>query len=393
MSSPLIRAEIDLFAIDHNIKEIRRIAGPDVKLLAAVKANAYGHGTFQVSRQVLESGADMLGVARINEGIDLRQSGIIAPILIMGNTPPEFAEELLNHDLTAAVSSCETAEKYARASRLQKGKIRVHLKIDSGMGRNGFLADGFRISDKGDGAGLLAEIESICRLSGLQVEGIFSHFACADAANQSSANRQFEIFSDLIGQIEKSGIEIPIRHMANSAAIINMPHTYLDMVRPGISVYGLSPSGKVQPDRIDLKPAMAIKARIAHLKNIGAGFNVSYGGTYTTPAPTRIAVVPIGYADGYNRHLSSRGRMLVRSQSAPIVGRICMDLTMIDVGHIPDVELGDEVVILGCQGTEKLSADEIAAELDTINYEIVSAITARVPRVYLNRRGRHNKKP
>ncbi|OQY06343.1 MAG: alanine racemase [Desulfobacteraceae bacterium 4572_123] len=382
MPSPLIRAEVDLFAIDHNIKEIRRIAGPDVKLLAAVKANAYGHGALRVSRQVLESGADMLGVARINEGIDLRQSGITAPILIMGNTPPEFSGELMYHDLTAAVSSCETAEKYARAARLQKDKIRVHLKIDTGMGRNGFLADGFRIPGSGGDAGLPAEIESICRLDGLYVEGIFSHFAGADAADKSSANRQFKIFSELLGKIEKSGIEIPIRHMANSAAIIDMPHTHLDMVRPGISVYGLRPSSEVQPDRIDLKPAMAVKARIAHLKNVGAGFKVSYGGTHTTSAPTRIAVIPVGYADGYSRQLSSRGRMLVHGQYAPITGRICMDLTMIDVGHIPGVKLDDEVVIIGRQGAEELSADEIAAELKTINYEIVSAIAARVPRVY-----------
>ena len=383
MPSPLIRAEIDLSAIDHNIKEIRRITGPDVMILAPVKANAYGHGALRVSRQVIASGASMLGVARINEGIELRKAGILVPVLILGNTPSEFAAELMAHDLTAAVSSRETAEKYAQAARMQKGEIRVHLKIDSGMGRNGLLSDCFRISGKGDGSGVLAEIESICRLTGLRVEGVFSHFAIADAADKASANRQFEIFSDLLRQMEKAGIEIPIRHIANSAATIDMPHTHLDMVRPGIAVYGLNPSDEIRLDRIDLKPAMAVKARIAHLKNVGAGFKISYGSTYATPAPTRIAVVPVGYADGYSRRLSSRGRMLVHGQRAPIVGRICMDLTMIDVGHIPGVKPGDEVVILGSQGTEKLSADEIAAELGTINYEIVSTIAHRVPRVYL----------
>ena len=383
MPSPLIRAEINLSAIDHNIKEIRRMIAPDVMMLAAVKANAYGHGALRVARQVLDSGVNMLGVARINEGIELRKGGITAPILILGNTPPEFAHELMAYNLTCAVSSCETAHGYAAAAGLAKGKIRVHLKIDTGMGRNGFLSDGFRIFGKGDDAGTLAEIEAVCRLAGLEVEGIFSHFAIADAADKTSANRQFDVFSDLLGQIENAGINIPIRHMANSAATIDMPETHLDMVRPGIAVYGLAPSSEVQLDRIDLKPAMAIKATIAHLKEVGAGFNVSYGSTHTTSAPTRIAVVPVGYADGYNRRLSSKGRMLVRGVSAPILGRICMDLTMIDVGHIPDVALGDEVVVLGCQGTETLSADEIAADLKTINYEVVSGITARVPRVYL----------
>ena len=384
MTSPLIRAEIDLSAINHNIQEIRRIVGPDVRIMAAVKANAYGHGALRVSQQVIDSGANMLGVARINEGIDLRKGGITAPIFILGNTPPEFAHELMAYNLTCAVSSCETAEGYSAAARLQKGKIRVHLKIDTGMGRNGFLSDGFRTFGKGDDAGTLGEVEAVCRLTGLDVEGIFSHFAISDAADKTSANRQFDVFSDLLGQIENAGIDIPIRHMANSAATIDMPETHLDMVRPGIAVYGLAPSNEVQLNRIDLKPAMAIKAKITHLKNVGAGFNVSYGSTHTTPAPTRIAVVPVGYADGYNQRLSSRGRMLVRGVSAPILGRICMDLTMIDVGHIPDVSLGDEVVVLGCQGTETLSADEIAAKLNTINYEVVSGIAARVPRVYLS---------
>ncbi len=383
MPSPLIRAEINLSAIDHNIKEIRRIIAPGVMILAAVKANAYGHGALRVARQVLDSGVNMLGVARINEGIELRKGGITAPILILGNTPPEFAHELMAYNLTCAVSSCETAQGYAAAAGLANGKIRVHLKIDTGMGRNGFLSDGFRAFVKGDDTGTLGEIKAVCRLTGLEVEGIFSHFAISDAADKTSANRQFDVFSDLLAQIENAGIDIPIRHMANSAATIDMPETHLDMVRPGIAVYGLAPSSEVQLDRIDLKPAMAIKAKIAHLKDVGAGFNVSYGSTHTTSAPTRIAVVPVGYADGYNRRLSSKGRMLVRGVSAPILGRICMDLTMIDVGHIPDVALGDEVVVLGCQGTETLSADEIAADLITINYEVVSGITARVPRVYL----------
>ena len=383
MTPPLIRAEIDLSAINHNIQEIRRIVGSDVRIMAAVKANAYGHGALRVSQQVLDSGANMLGVARINEGIDLRNGGITAPILILGNTPPGFADELMAYDLITTVSSYETAEGYAAAARLQKGKIRVHLKIDTGMGRNGFLSDGFRVFDKHDDTRALSEIDAVCRLTGLRVEGIFSHFAIADAADKASANRQFDVFNDLLGQIKTAGIYIPIRHIANSAATIDMPETHLNMVRPGIAVYGLAPSSEVQLDRIDLKPAMAIKAKITHLKNVGAGFNVSYGSTHITPAPTRIAVIPVGYADGYNRQLSSRGRMLVRGRSAPILGRICMDLTMIDVGHIPDVALGDEVVILGSQGTETLSADEIAAELKTINYEVVSGITARVPRVYL----------
>lgn len=384
MTLPLIQAEIDLSAIDHNIKEIRRLVGPETKILAAVKANAYGHGALEVSQQVLDSGAAMLGVARINEGIELRRQGIAAPILILGNTPPEFAEDLMAYHLTAAVSSLAAAERYAAAARQQGKQITIHIKIDTGMGRNGFLSDCFRTPVTAADAGALADIQAVCRLSGIAVEGIFSHFALADAADKASANRQFAVFSDLLAKIEKAGITIPIRHIANSAATIDMPDTHLDMVRPGIAVYGLQPSDEVRLERIDLKPAMALKARVAHLKTVGKDFNVSYGSTWTAPAPTRIAVVPVGYADGFNRRLSSNGEMLVHGRRAPIVGRVCMDLTMIDVGHIADVTPGDEVVIFGRQGSEHLTADEIAARLATINYEIVSAITARVPRVYVS---------
>jgi alanine racemase len=383
MPSSLIRAEIDLSAIDHNIKEIRRIVGPDVRIMAAVKANAYGHGALAVSRRIIDSGVDMLAVARAGEGIELRQGGIAAPVLVLGYTSAEFARELMEYDFTAAVSTYETAERYSVAARKEGKKIRVHIKTDSGMGRNGLLSDDFRMPGRPDASGTLAEVASICRLPGLEVEGIFSHFASADDADKTFAAHQFEIFSDLLEKIKRAGIEIPIRHIANSAATIDMPWTHLDMVRPGIAVYGLRPSDKIRLDRVDLKPAMAIKTKIVHLKKVGVGFNISYGSTYTTRKPTTIAVIPVGYADGYSRQLSSRGRMLVRGQRAPVVGRICMDLSMIDVGHIPHVEMEDEVVILGCQGTEKLNADEIAAELKTINYEIVSGIAARVPRVYL----------
>ena len=220
-------------------------------------------------------------------------------------------------------------------------------------------------------------------MKGLDLEGVFTHFASADSADKTYAEQQFAVYLDFLDHLKNAGLEIPVRHAANSGAIIDMPHTHLDMVRAGISLYGLYPSDEVDQGKITLAPAMSLKARIIHLKTVPAGFAVSYGMTHTTEKPTTIATIPVGYADGYNRRLSNRGCMLVNGVRAPIVGRVCMDLTMLDVGHISGVNLEDEVVIIGRQGTESVTADKIAGLLGTINYEVTSAITARVPRVYL----------
>jgi alanine racemase len=383
--TPLIQAEIDLDAVATNTRELRRVTRPEARLLVAVKANAYGHGLVAVARQALGSGADALGVARMPEALLLRDAGIDAPVLIFGFTPPSDVEALVRHDLIQTVYALETARAYSERIGKSGGRLKVHLKVDTGMGRLGILPDSRRYVEPGmpvsDHA--IGEVLAIAALNELALEGIFTHFASSDSADKGFAEQQFDRFMAFLDQLKHAGIEFEVRHAANSGAIIDMPHTHLDMVRAGVSLYGLYPSDEVDKSRIDLTPVMTLKARIVHLKKVPAGFPVSYGMTHRTPSPTVIATVPVGYADGFNRRLSNRGHLLVRGHKAPIVGRVCMDLTMIDVGHIPGVALEDEVVILGRQANAAITADDLAGLLGTINYEITSAITARVPRVFL----------
>jgi len=385
LDSPLVWAEIDLRAIAHNVRELKRITDPAARLMAVVKANGYGHGAVEVAQTALDSGATALGVARIHEGIDLRKAGMDVPILVFGYTPPALADQLIKFDLTQTVYSQKTAEALSGMAASDGKKIRVHLKMDTGMGRLGLvLGRTRRIASRTEpGNEALREVEAIARLPGLEVEGIYTHFATADSSNKSYATYQLELFVAFIEQLRIAGLEFSMKHAANSAAVIDMPESHLDMVRPGISIYGFYPSEEVNKARISLKPAMALKTKIIHLKDVPAGFKVSYGGTYETEKPTTIATVPIGYADGLNRLLSSKGHMLVRGRHAPIVGRVCMDLTMLDVGDIPEVGLEAEVVIFGRQGTECITADEIARSLATIHYEIVATVMNRVSRRYL----------
>lgn len=385
LSEALTWAEIDLVAYRHNIAELRRATRPESKFMAVVKANGYGHGAVEVSRIALESGAGCLGVARLHEAVELREAGVEAPILIFGLTPPEEIDTLLDFDLTQAVFSRESAEVLSGRAVSGGKRLRVHIKVDTGMGRLGLLTDEPRAEEATASAAnhRFDEVRAIATLPGLEVEGLFTHFATADHAEKSYAERQLQRFDDLVKRLKQEGIEFPVNHAANSAALLDMPDSHLDMVRPGIASYGLYPSAEVDRSRVELKPVLEWKARIVQLKEVPAGFGVSYGITYETPRPTRLATVAVGYADGLNRGLSSCGEMLVRGQRVPIVGRICMDLTLLDVGEVPGATEGDEVVILGRQGDEALAADEMATTLDTINYEIVSTIASRVPRIYL----------
>jgi alanine racemase len=381
---PLVWAEVDLEAIAHNVRELRRITNPVAHLMAVVKANAYGHGVIEVTRKALENGADSLGVARIEEGIELRKAGVQQSILIFGYTPPALAHKLIEFDLTQTLWSYTTAQALSDVAVYSNKQIKVHLKVDTGMGRLGLLPDCRRppVTEQNLIGNAVCEAHSISSLAGLELEGVYTHFATADSSVKTYAGKQFEIFVDFLNDLRRAGINPPLCHAANSAAIIDMPETHLDMVRAGIAVYGLYPSDQVNKGRIALKPAMTLKSKIIHLKKVPSGFNVSYGCTYQTPKSTIIASIPVGYADGFSRLLSSRGHMLVHGHRAPIVGRVCMDQTMLDVGHIPDVNLEDEVVIFGRQGYESITVDEIAVSLNTINYEIVSALTARVPIIY-----------
>jgi alanine racemase len=378
-------AEVDLNAYGHNITELKRLTGKKTRLMAVVKANGYGHGAIEVARKALMSGAENLGVARINEAVQLRQAGLDAPILIFGYTPLEMAETLIQYDLTQTVFAVETAAALSEIASRRGKKISVHIKIDSGMGRLGLLLTQPSAGQRSDRPerNAVQEALAISRLPGLMVEGLFSHFATADSADKSYADRQLAKFLDFAGHLRREGLEVPVKHAANSAALIDMPDSHLDMVRPGIATYGLYPSDDVNRDQVALRPVMTLKSRIVHLKKVPAGFNVSYGITYHTQKPTTIATVPVGYADGFNRLLSNRGRMLVHGQKVPIVGRICMDLTMLDVGNVPQTEIEDEVVVFGGHGNQALSADTVAADLNTINYEIVTSITGRVARVYV----------
>ncbi len=383
--NPLIWAEVDLGAIAHNVRELRRITSPASKLLIAVKANAYGHGIIEIARCGLENGADALGVARIDEGIALRKAGIASSILIFGYTTPDRTQDLVKYHFTQTLYSLETARAMSSQFSGPDDYLSIHIKVDTGMGRLGLLHDHFRNAPSGINTDVssVEDIKTIADLPGLNLEGLFTHFAASDSANKSYTKKQFNRFTDLLDRLGQAGIKTPIRHAANSGAIIDMPGTHLDMVRAGISVYGLYPSNEVNQNHIKLKPAMSLKSRIVHLKKVPKGFKISYGMTYKTDKPTTIATIPAGYADGFSRRMSSRGHMLVHGQKAPIIGRVCMDLTMLDVGHISNVKIEDEVVIFGIQGNAVITVDEIASSLNTINYEIVSSITDRVPRVYL----------
>lgn len=372
----LVWAEINLSAIAHNVSELRRVTSSSAQIMAVVKANGYGHGAEAVARTALEHGADRLGLARIHEAVALRNAGLgNIPMLIFGHTPPECVGDLLKYDLTQTVFDLSAARALSDAAVAAGKIVRVHIKVDTGMGRLGLL------SVKGEDA--IQEAETILGLPGLEVEGIYTHFAAADSADKKMARKQMARFMNFTGTLKKRGFYIPIRHAANSAGIIDMPEAHLEMVRPGISLYGLYPSDEVKKERIALRPAMTLKARIVQIKEIPKGYTISYGATYAAPAPTKIATIPIGYADGFSRLLSNQGSMSIRGIRVPIVGRVCMDSTMIDVSNVGDVAVGDEVVVFGGEGENAVSVDEMARQLGTINYEVVSTVMARVARVYV----------
>lgn len=376
-------AEIDLGAIEHNLSVVRQLA-PAAEIMAVVKANGYGHGAIAVARRAVQCGASRIGVARISEALSLRDDGMTEPILIFGYTPPDLADVLIQNNLTQTVASLSYGQELNHHARCAGGKLSVHIKIDTGMGRLGFNAcepeAGADNRETGED-GFIAQIKQLFTCEHLNQEGIYTHFAASDRVDKTSAKRQLEIFIKQIALLDEQNITFQIKHAANSGGVCTLPESHLDMVRPGIMLYGLYPSEELRSDALLLKPAMQIKAKIAQIKDVPKGFTVSYGHTYITPEATRLATIPIGYGDGYNRHLSSLGTMLVRGQRAPVVGRVCMDQTIIDVGHIEGVSTVDEVTILGQQGGETILADEIASQLETINYEVVTALMSRVPRI------------
>jgi alanine racemase len=381
MEFPNIWAEIDLGAIDHNVRQLRRITRPGARMMAVVKADGYGHGAAPVARTALAAGADMLAVARIGEGIALRQDGFEVPILVLNPTFPPFAAGLIEHDLIQSVTGLAAAQALDDAARTAGKTIPVHLKVDSGMGRLGLVPEAGRTTDHS--LPPVAEVEALAQLPHVRLEGVYTHFAAADETDKTYAQQQLEVFEEFIAALQAAGIACGLRHAANSAAIIDLPDSHLDAVRPGISLYGLYPSAGVDHSRIDLKPALSLKSRLLQVKAVPAGFKVSYGMTWASPRPTVIGTVAAGYADGIQRRLSNRGAMLVNGRRVPIVGRVCMDMIMLDLGPDATAASGDEVVIIGRQGKEIITADEIANLLGTINYEVVFTNATRVPRKYL----------
>ena len=364
-------AEIDLDAIAHNARELKRLIGRNVELLAVVKANAYGHGAVAVSSVALRNGADRLGVACVDEAIQLREAGISSPILVLGYIPPWEADPVVKYRLTPTVNTRQLALALSARSAAAKVTTPVHVKVDTGLTRYGLRPEE-----------VVAFAKRLVSLPALHLEGLWTHFASADEQDKGFTYDQLAVYQDTLADLSRAGIEVTCRHAANSAATLDVPESHLDLVRCGISLYGLYPSGEVSR-RIDLKPAMALKSRVARIHRAPSGTSVSYGRTYTTSSGTSLALVALGYADGVRRALSNRGHVLVRGERAPIVGRVCMDQFVADVGGIGGVRHDDEVVLIGQQGEQRITAEEIADLLGTINYEVTCSVSARVPRVYL----------
>ncbi len=376
------RAYVNLNALVNNFTAIKQKVGPSVKIMGVIKANACGHGIVPVAKTLIQEGASFLAVARINEAIALRENGITTPILLFGSIAEEQMGYAARNDIRISVSSLAFAKKMNQILADQNLRAKVHIKIDTGMTRLGLFPDYFQDQEKEpEMETAVQDIMKMAELGNIDLEGIYTHFACADEVDKTHANRQFSLFEKVIKALKEKGVDLLV-HASNSAAVIDLPHTYCDMVRPGIMLYGVYPSDEVDHDAVALEPVMEIRSKVIHVKEVPKGVSIGYGYTHTTDKPTRIATIPIGYADGYSRLLSSKGRMLVRGHSAPIVGRVCMDITMIDVGHVPGVTEGDEVVILGSQGKETITADEIAGLTGTIGYEVLASLTERIPRIY-----------
>ena len=365
-------AEIDLDALAHNYRRARELTGPGVRYLGVVKADAYGHGAVQVAERLEELGADYLAVSSLDEARELRHGGINAPILILGHTPPEMVPELIRYHITQAVSAQAKAEAYSAAAVGCGGTLKVHIKVDTGMSRLGFLVRG------GHFEGGVAAIAASCALPGLEAEGIFTHFAVSDEDDSDSeryTRDQFALFMRVLEALAEKGRTFAIRHCANSGALARYPEMYLDMVRPGIALYGVG----ADAERLDLRPVMTLKSSVSTIKIFDPDTDISYGRTYRTEGKARIGVLPIGYADGLFRGLSNRLSVVTDQGPAPIRGRICMDMTMVDLAGLPDVKVGSEVEIFG----RRQSVDRLAEILNTISYELLCAVSKRVPRVYL----------
>ena len=365
-------AEIDLDAIAYNTRNIKKLIG-DKDLIAVVKANCYGHGVIDIIPTLLENGVSRFAVAMISEALEIRDNKITAPVMILGFTPLYLGEELINNNIEQTVYDLDYAKELSKIALTLNKKAKIHIAIDTGMGRIGFLPNEKSIDN----------IAEICSLEGIEVIGIFTHFSTSDEKDKEYSHEQFTKMISVMDTLKKRGIDIPLKHVANSGAIIDLPDTYLDAVRAGIILYGYYPSDEIDKNNLALKPALTLKATITNVKTLEKDMYVSYGRTFKTSNETIVATIPVGYADGYLRKLAENGKVIIKGEFAPIIGRICMDQFMIDVTNIPDVKIGDEVILLGEKNGLKYNADDMAKKLDTINYEVTCMLKSRLPRVYI----------
>ena len=366
-----VYADIDLDAIYENVKNAKALLKKDTKMMAIVKADGYGHGAVEVARQIDEL-VDAYGVAILEEGIELRKAGFTKPILILGYTPKPLYPAMIRYDIATAVFTMEMAKEISDTAVAMHKNANIHIKLDTGMSRIGFA-----ITKESKEI-----IEQIAKLPGIEIKGCFSHFARMDEKDKTKANEQFAKFTKMVNALEKDGVDLGIRHISNSAGIMEAPEVQMDMVRNGICLYGLYPSEEVQKERLPLKPAMELKAYVSYVKTLEPGVEIGYGGTYTTTKKTRVATIPVGYADGYSRCLSGKGSVLIHGKKAPILGRVCMDQFMVDVTDIDNVCVGDRVTLFGKDGDSCITIEEISAMAHSFNYEFVCEIGKRIPRVY-----------
>jgi len=367
-------AEVNLDNIAHNVKEIRRITDKKAEIMGVVKADAYGHGVMEVTRTLLDNGVTRLAVSMLDEAIQLRQNGIQVPILILSYTDPIRAEEIILYDVTQTVFSHDLAKALSDAAVKHNRNVKIHIKIDTGMTRVGFMP----------GYSAVKNVVQISKLPGIIIEGLFTHFASADETDKAYTYMQFERFMSIVSELNRIGVYIPVKHVCNSAGLIEFPEMHLNMVRPGIALYGLYPSDEVDKTKIELRPAMSMKANVILVKDVEKDTCISYGRIFKTCRSSKIATIPIGYADGYTRLLTNKGKVLLNGQLASIVGKICMDQCMVDITDIEgDVNVGDEAVLIGKQQDNEIKVEDLAKSVGTINYELVSIIGKRIPRVYL----------
>ena len=365
-------AEISLEAIGHNIREVKKRLPEGVKLLGVVKANAYGHGAVPVA-SYLENQVDYFATATIAEAVELRENGISAPILILGYVSPSQYGDLVEYDITQTIDSYAQALALEKEAARQNRKAKAHLAVDTGMTRIGFQVT----EHDADEAAKIADLPHI------ELEGMFTHFSCADQEDKTYCSMQMEKYDKMTALLAERGVTIPLRHICNSAGIMEFDDHHFEMVRSGIITYGIYPSEEVKKERLDLIPALSWKSHVIHVKEVGPGIGVSYGATYVTEKPmTRIATVSAGYADGYPRALSNQGCVLIHGKKAPIIGRICMDQMMVDVTDIPDVQVEDVVTLVGTDGDETITIEEIANPAARFDYEMLCDISSRVTRVY-----------